>query len=177
MISSCVGNEKQDKGGVKPLADETPVDTTIYGHSLKSDEPGVLRLATSGADITVHLGDADNMQCQVHGGVMLGDHMAVIAHKTSEGKLTATKVINLTTLLGTWRSLEATMRIEDGGVLHKFYEAAADSTNNGGVQSEWNIFNGKLVLGEDTFDVYLLNADSLLVENTFGIYAFERERK
>ena len=108
-------------------------------------------------------GDTD-----VQGGMFMGDKMAVIGYAGKEQN-TAQKVINITSLLGRWISLDKNFEIKDGGVVES--SVAAESNP----YTSWKIFNGRLVLSKDTFDVLNLGPDSLLLENEKGIFAFKRQ--
>ena len=41
--------------------------------------------------------------------------------------------------------------------------------------TSWKILNGKLLLNKDTFAIDKLGSDSLMLENTQGIYVFKRQ--
>jgi hypothetical protein len=76
-------------------------------------------------------------------------------------------VINLTTLLGKWQSLDRKFEIKEGGVVETVVNEQKPYTS-------WKIVNGKLVLSADTFSIYELGADSLYLENSVGIFAYKR---
>ena len=77
--------------------------------------------------------------------------------------------INITSLLGRWISLDKNFEIKDGGVVESSLTAESNP------YTSWKIFNGKLVLSKDTFDVLNLGPDSLLLENNKGIFVFKRQ--
>ena len=106
----------------------------------------------------------------MQGGLLAGDHLAVISCKTADGELFAKSVLNITSLMGKWTSIDRHFVIEEGGVV-----TGDDSEPNPYV--EWKIDNGRLVLSSDTFSVYGLGPDSLLLENQKGIYAYKRDVK
>ena len=85
-----------------------------------------------------------------------------------EEENTAQKVINLTSILGKWASLDKNFEIKDGGVVES--NVAAESNP----YTSWKIFNGRLVLSKDTFDVLNLGPDSLYLENDKGIFVYKR---
>jgi len=78
----------------------------------------------------------------------------------------------------------------DGGVfvltgpdtLNRAFENKEGGTVTSSLQSEknpwtsWKIWNGKLILSKDTFDVDNLGADSLSLENKDGIFIYTREK-
>ena len=78
-------------------------------------------------------------------------------------------MINLTTLLGKWQSLDRKFEIKEGGV-------AETVVNEQKPYTSWKIVNGKLLLNTDTFAIDNLGPDSLLLENHKGIYVFKRQQ-
>ena len=82
----------------------------------------------------------------------------------------AKKIINLTSLLGLWSSLDKQFEIIEGGTV-------VSNTGEPKPYTEWKIINGKLVLSPDTFDIYSLGPDSLYLENDNGIYGYKRMQK
>lgn len=113
--------------------------------------------------------DDKDMPSDVQGGLMTGDKMAVVA-KDINGMRVATKVINVTTLLGRWASIDKNFVIEEGGTVKSNLKAEKDSWVS------WKIFNGRLLLNKDTFIVNTLGADSLYLENDKGIYVYKRQK-
>ena len=158
------------------IADSTAVDedqepdSTLYGvcgegtgmHSLQF-------IADSGDTLTVLIPDDD--PAAVQGGLLCGDRLAVIADKTADGDLLAKKVINLTSLLGKWTSIDKNFDIVEGGEVVNNVKAETNPWTT------WKIVNGKLLLNKDTFAIDVLGPDSLLLENNQGIYAFKRQTK
>ena len=86
----------------------------------------------------------------------------------TDGELVAKKVINVTTLLGRWTSIDKDFEIEEGGTVKSAVKAESTPW------TYWKIFNGRLVLNKDTFDVAGLGADSLYLENNRGIFVYKR---
>ena len=95
--------------------------------------------------------------------------MAVIGKNTQEG-LVATQVVNLTTLMGKWTSLDKNFEIMEGGVVESNVTAESNPWTS------WKILNGKLVFNADTFIINMLGADSLYIENSNGIFAYKRQK-
>ena len=87
--------------------------------------------------------------------------------KDAYGQTIAASVINLTTLLGKWQSIDRNFEIKEGGVVETVVNEQKPYTS-------WKIVNGKLVLSTDTFHIYELGADSLYLENKVGIFAYKR---
>ena len=101
------------------------------------------------------------------GGLLAGDRLAVIGHEVN-GERYAQRVINLTTLLGKWTSLDKNFEILEGGQIKNNVKAETNPWTS------WKICNGKLLLNKDTFVIDNLGADSLYLENKDGIFAFKR---
>ena len=143
---------------VKPLADsmiviENVPDTTVYG-------------VCEGDTLYYQMNVEED--AHVRGGLMVGDRLAVVGSSRGDEGLVAQGVINLTTLLGKWSSIDRNFEIQDGGAL------LSDSKEP--QVGEWKISNGQLVLRADTFSIYELGTDSLYLENKKGIYAYKRIR-
>ena len=128
-----------------------------------------LQLITDQGDTLSFLIDADNEE-HVQGGLLAGDRMAVMPGKMIDGERMAETVINLTTLIGKWTSLDKNFEIQEGGDVKSHIEAEANPW------TMWKICNGKLLLNKDTFAINKLGADSLYLENEKGIFAFKRQR-
>ena len=100
---------------------------------------------------------------------MAGDRIALLAYKAQDGEMIAQKVINLTSLLGKWISLDKNFDLLEGGVVKNNVKAETNPWTS------WKILNGKLLLNKDTFDIDNLGPDSLLLENHQGIFVFKRQ--
>ena len=95
--------------------------------------------------------------------------MTVAYVVTEEGNV-ATKVINLTTLLGRWTSLDRNFTIqEDGNVESNMQTETRPYT-------VWSAVNGNIVLNSDTFSVLYLGADSMMLESNNGVFAYKRQK-
>ena len=97
-----------------------------------------------------------------------GDRVAIIG-KIGEEENLASNIINVTTLMGRWTSLDRDFEIKDGGVVESSVEAETNP------YTSWHIYNGKLILSKDTFDIIELGSDSLILENTKGIFGYKRK--
>ena len=127
-----------------------------------------LELITDQGD-TLYFGVNDDSVSNVKGGMGVGDRMAVTleSEATNEEPAKARVVVNLTTLLGKWVSLDKSFEIQEGGVV-------VSNITEPKPLVDWKICNGRLVLSSDTFSIYELGADSLFLENERGIYAYKR---
>ena len=103
------------------------------------------------------------------GGLLAGDRIALIGYKAQDGEMMAQKIINLTSLLGKWTSLDKNFDLLEGGEVKNNVKAETNPWTS------WKILNGKLLLNKDTFAIDKLGSDSLMLENTQGIYVFKRQ--
>lgn len=86
------------------------------------------------------------------------------------GDLFLRSAINLTSLLGNWTSLDRDFDIKEGGTIVSNMESERNPWTS------WKIFNGRLVLSKDTFDVLELGPNSMSLENNEGIFVFSRKK-
>ncbi|MCR5130130.1 MAG: lipocalin family protein [Prevotella sp.] len=142
------------------------VDSTVYGVCGEGSAMHTLELITDGGD-TLYYTMRVEEDCAIVGGLMAGDRMAVMGKEEDHG-LVGTKIINLTTLLGKWTSLDKNFEILEGGLVNSSVEAESNPWVS------WKILNGKLLLNTDTFDIVDLGADSLYIENQKGIFVYKR---
>lgn len=152
------------------LAINDVADSTLYGVCGPGTAMHTLELITDAGD-TLSLGihdESDMVTSPVKGGLMSGDRMAVVTRTGEGGELEATEVINLTSLLGRWMSIDKNFEIMEGGELKSHVKAEANPWTS------WKIVNGKIVFNKDTFSIYQLGADSLYLENNEGIFAYKR---
>ena len=160
-------------------AHEEIVDTTVYGVCGDGTSMHSLQLVTDAGDTltyTILDSEADldgevsgGIVSNVEGGLMSGDKVAVTGMKI-DGELIANRVINVTSLLGHWTSLDKNFEIEEGGTVRSNVKAETNPWTS------WKILNGQLLLNRDTFDITSLGADSLYIENQKGIYIFKRQK-
>lgn len=163
---SCGDNKtKKDEAPADSTVVAIP-DTTVYGTCSDGTTMNYLELTTNNNDTVRYRIDSDSLFSPVKGGMMTGDRMAVIAHNDGE-EMVADNVINLTTLMGKWSSIDKNFELKEGGVV----KSIVTETNK---YVSWEICNGNLILSPDTFSVYELGADSLMLENANGIFVFAR---
>lgn len=143
-------------------------DSTVYGTMFEGGMNSLV-LVTDAGDTIEYLINPDDTTEVVMGGKINGDKFATIGYM-QYGDRFIRKAINLTSLLGTWTSIDKDFDIKEGGTVVSHTEAEKNPWTS------WKIFNGKLVLSRDTFDIVLLGPDSLLLENTDGIFAFARKK-
>ena len=143
-------------------------DVSIYGRCGDGTAMHTLELITDQGD-TLYIGVNEDSVSNVKGGMGVGDRMAVTleSEATDDEPAKARVVVNLTTLLGKWVSLDKSFEIQEGGVV-------VSNITEPKPLVDWKICNGRLVLSSDTFSIYELGADSLFLENERGIYAYKR---
>ena len=173
-LMACNGN-KQKANDTDATTTDAAADSTLYGICGEGTAMHTLQLITLTGD-TLNLSllpdeadDPDADAATVNGGLMCGDHLAVLATTTADGPV-ATKVINLTSLMGRWTSISRNFVIEEGGVVTSDVKAETHP------YTSWKIYNGQLLLGRDTFNIVTLGPDSLAIENHNGIYLYKRQR-
>ena len=172
-LMACNGNKQKNTDNSAATDTATAADSTLYGICGEGTAMHTLQLITLTGD-TLNLSllpddddDADT-RATVNGGLMCGDHLAVLATTTADGPI-ATKVINLTSLMGRLTSISRNFVIEEGGIVTSDVKAETHP------YTSWKIFNGQLLLGRDTFNIVTLGPDSLAIENHNGIYLYKRQ--
>ncbi|MEE0335831.1 MAG: hypothetical protein U0I89_00840 [Prevotella sp.] len=172
-LMACNGNKQKNTDNSAATDTATAADSTLYGICGEGTAMHTLQLITLTGD-TLNLSllpddddDADT-RATVNGGLMCGDHLAVLATTTADGPI-ATKVVNLTSLMGRWTSISRNFVIEEGGIVTSDVKAETRP------YTSWKIFNGQLLLGRDTFNIVTLGPDSLAIENHNGIYLYKRQ--
>ena len=150
------------------IVDDSIEDMSLYGRCGDGSAMHTLELITDKGD-TLYISINDDSVSNVKGGLGVGDRMAVTLAReaTDEEPAKAEEVINLTTLLGKWVSLDKSFELQEGGVV-------VSNITEPKPLVDWRICNGRLVLSTDTFSIYELGADSLFLENDKGIYAYKR---
>ncbi len=169
MLSLCIAcNNKQS--GTTEDEERQDNDTTLYGVCGDGSAMHTLELITNMQDtIFIHIDDEDSTHLtKMLGGMTNGDRMAVTAYDDGGQALEGVRIINITTLLGRWNSLDRDFDISEDG------EVRSNLTSESDPWTSWRILNGQLLLNSDTFDIVSLTPDSLELENKDGIYGFRR---
>jgi len=141
-------------------------DSTIYGTMVDGGMNSIILLTDNG-DTVEYLVNPDDTLEVVKGGKINGDRFAIIGYK-EYGDNFMRSAINLTSLLGNWSSLDRNFEIKEGGTVTSSLQSEKNPW------TAWKIWNGKLILSKDTFDVENLGADTLSLENKAGIFVFTR---
>ena len=175
FFTSCKEGHKENNLPVASLDEKEniPEDTTVYGICVDATSNTVMIVNSNGDSILyvcndVYDEDGALQSRVVLGGKFVGDKLAVIGTIGEEENL-ATSVINLTSLMGRWTSLDRDFEIKDGGVVDSNITAESNP------YTSWKIINGRLVLSKDTFYICDLGQDSLVLENNKGIFSYKRK--
>lgn len=171
LVMGCVGRKpKQVAEKDAAAVEETNNDSTVYGVCGDGTAMHTLQIISDAGDTLMYMLNSDgDVISDVQGGLMVGDRLAIVGVQAN-GERVAQKVINLTTLLGKWSSLDKNFEIQEGGGVQSFVKAESNPWTT------WKILNGKLLLNKDTFSVNTLGADSLYLENNEGIFAYRRQQ-
>lgn len=173
MLAACDAKKKQQIEDTDEVAEVN--DTTVYGVCGEGTSMHSLEIITDAGDTLVYTLLSQDAETEVEtpsdvqGGLMAGDKMAVTGHKTAD-ELVADRVINVTSLLGHWTSIDKNFTIEEGGTVRSAVKAETNPWTS------WKILNGSLLLNRDTFAIDGLSADSLYLENANGIFTFKRQK-
>ncbi len=175
VLAGCKNGNKENNLPVEKVEDNNvlPEDTTVYGICADATSNTVTIVNSNGDSIQYVCSDVYDeegaLQTKVvRGGKFVGDRLAVIG-VIGEEENVASIIVNLTSLMGRWTSLDRDFEIKDGGVIESNVTAETNP------YTSWKIYNGKLVLTKDTFDIYELGPDSLILENEKGIFSYKRK--
>lgn len=167
ILASCNGGKTDNAETQKDTLNAGSADSTIYGKCGEGTMMNTLELVTDdGKTLTFTIDEEKGSDVQ--GGMMSGDRMAVTYYKTADENI-AHKIINLTTLLGRWTSLDKNFTINEDGSIESNIQAESKP------YTAWAICNARLILNTDTFEVLSLGADSLSLENSKGIFVYKRQ--
>lgn len=171
VLASCHDTAKKTEVAGQDSVEvaDTIADSTVYGTCGEGTTMHALELITDAGDTLQYLIDEDEEAHEtVLGGLLAGDRLAVTEGDEADGEKTASRVINLTTLLGKWVSLDKNFEILEGGVVKSHVQAESKPWTS------WKILNGQLLLNRDTFTINSLGKDSLYLENSRGIFTYKR---
>ena len=134
VLAGC--NSKKEKPNLQANDVEEVADSTVYGVCGEGTSMHSLELITDTGDtLTYTILDAEadmdgmvtggGLVSHVEGGLMAGDKVAVTGQKV-DGELIADKVINVTSLLGHWTSIDTNFEIEEGGTVRSSVKAESN---------------------------------------------------
>ena len=118
FVAACNGTKDKRAGGPEFITGAEEVeDTTIYGRCGEGTAMHTLELVTDKGDTLVLAVDTEDGEDVVRGGLLAGDRLAVTAFRNADGEDVASRVLNLTTLLGTWTSIDRRFELQEGGAV------------------------------------------------------------
>ena len=168
FLARCNGGKTDNADSQRDTLKNETADSTVYGKCGEGSMMNTLELVTDeGKTFTFTIDEEKGSDVQ--GGMMSGDRMAVTYYKTTDESI-AQKVINLTTLLGRWTSLDKNFTINEDGSIDSNVPAESKPF------TAWTICNARLILNTDTFDILTLGADTLELENSKGIFVYKRSK-
>lgn len=169
LFTACNGKTDNTKGeGTDSVVSLVP-DTALYGTVGEGTTMHVLELKTDGGK-TLTLEMVDDDESTVQGGVFSGDRVTLTFVENESGEKVITRMVNMTSLVGKWTSLDRNFKIlEDGAV-----ESAGTAETH--PYTQWTMSNAQLILNADTFDVITLGPDSMSLENNKGIFVYKRQK-
>lgn len=145
------------------------VDSAIYGVIGEGTTMHVLELLTEDGK-TLSLAINQDSCSDVQGGIFAGDRVSVIMRQGGTEGLEVAKLVNMTSLLGKWTSLDRNFEIQEDGIVVSTVKAESRP------YTQWSMCNGNIILNTDTFDILLLGPDSMSIENREGIYVYKRQK-
>lgn len=147
------GGKKSGAPVAEIVADTVAVaDEALYGTCGDGTSMHSLQLLVGGDTLTLALSAGDDV-ADVQGGMAVGDSMTV-ATMGGRGKGDVVKVVNVSSLMGRWASLDHQFALLPGGRVE-------GSLREPHAYTRWQLVNCRLVLPPDTFDVSVLGPDSL----------------
>ena len=169
MMAACSGNNNSTEPKKKGVTlGQTVTDSTIYGKCVDAAMHSLTILSENGDTLHFSLEDfVLERRSDIQGGLLIDDKLAIIAEIHDDLHFPV-KIINLTSLLGEWKSRDKDFDIEEGGTVSSHVEYESHP------YTMWKIFNGRLILAPDTFDVITLSEDSLRLESDSGIFEYKR---
>lgn len=169
IIAGCKGKTENNKNTLADSIVSTVNDTALYGVIGEGTTMNVLELLSDGGKTLEFEIDPDG-ESQVIGGLYAGDRVTLTFQDNGEGTKTVTRLVNLTSILGWWTSLDRNFRLQEDGVI----ESSGISETH--PYTHWAMSNTQIILNTDTFDVLQLGPDSMSLENSEGIYVYKRQK-
>lgn len=165
-MTSC-NNGKQQSSVKQNDSVQAVTDSAIYGTVGEGTTMSVLELVTEDGKTQEFALNQDSLS-DIQGGLFAGDRVTFTTNGTVDDMPQVGKLINLTTLLGKWTSLDRNFEVKEDGIIESSQKAESNP------YTQWSTVNAHLVLNKDTFDVVTLGSDSLSLENNNGIFVYKR---
>lgn len=172
MAALLAGCDQKKSGSSAVSADTIAVatpDSALYGTVGEGTTMHVLELITEdGKAMSVAIGQ--DSCSDVQGGLFAGDRVTLTTRPGSGDAPEVEKLVNLTSLLGRWTSLDRNFEIQEDGIIVSSNKAESRPLTH------WSTANANLILNADTFSVLLLGPDSMAIENQEGIFVYKRAK-
>lgn len=169
LMMACNGKTEKTTGNETDSVVSLMPDTALYGTVGEGTTMHVLELKTDGGK-TLSLEMNTDEESMVQGGVFAGDRVTLTFTEYENGDKYVTRMVNLTSLIGMWTSLDRNFKIQEDGAVES--TGAAETRP----YTQWSMSNAQLILNADTFDVVTLGPDSMSLENAKGIFVYKRQK-
>lgn len=170
FIAGCESKKNENTTDSTDTVAVNIPDSAIYGIVGEGSTMHTLELITEDGK-TMSIAVNQDSCSDVQGGIFAGDKVTLITRPGSDDTPEVVKLVNITSLLGKWTSLDRNFEIQEDGVI------ASNITTESHPLTHWDMANANLILNADTFSVLLLGPDSLSIENNDGIYVYKRGKK
>lgn len=169
MVAGCENKKGGQQKDAKDSLEVSVQDTAIYGTVGEGTTMHVLELITDDGKNKTFAISQDSLS-DVQGGIFSGDKVTITVRQVADSDPEVVKLLNLTSLLGKWTSLDRNFEIKEDGVVTSAVKAESHP------YTQWSVANGNLILNADTFNVLLLGPDSMSIENKDGIFVYKRQK-
>lgn len=169
LMVGCNGKTDNAKGENADSMMTFVSDTALYGTVGEGTTMHVLELKTDGGKTLSFEMNTDE-ESAVQGGVFAGDKVTLTFTENENGEKFIIRMVNLTSLLGKWTSLDRNFKIQEDGAVE------SEGTAETHPYTQWSMSNAQLILNADTFDVVSLGPDSMSLENDKGIFVYKRQK-
>lgn len=165
----CSCKDNNPKVAMPEVVEDTvvAVDNSVYGICGDGTSMNSLQLVTAKGDTSVFMLDDGNHHADVQGGLNAGDSMAVVTAADGDGVALPSKVVNISSLMGKWGTLERHFALKADGTVESNVKEPRPYTH-------WQLFNGRLVLSQDTFAIAQLGPDSLYLRHGDDTIGYRR---
>lgn len=167
-VTGCE-NKKGATPSDKDSVEVSVQDTAIYGTVGEGTTMHVLELVTEDGKTKTYAISQDSLS-DIQGGIFSGDKVTFTVRPGADSEQEIVKLLNLTSLLGKWTSLDRNFEIKEDGIVTSAVKAESHP------YTQWSVANGNLILNADTFNVLLLGPDSMSIENKEGIFVYKRQK-
>lgn len=168
-VTSCDQHKSKSQGDNTDSVTVSMPDTAIYGVVGEGTTMHVLELVTDDGKTMTFAISQDSLS-DVQGGIFAGDKVTITTRPGTDSDREVVKLLNLSSLLGKWTSIDRNFEIKEDGEVVSAIKAESHP------YTQWSAANGNLILNADTFNVLLLGPDSMSIENKDGIFVYKRQK-